>query len=167
MERWPAWSAPLLGGCGGGFAGLALVGDPRFRFPPLYATIGGVAIGALAGLIVWYKDKARSTQNTPLPIAGRLMLSHASSRWVGFILMMAGAGCLVANHLLVIVTGKKLLPLVVGGAFFLAVGLAGVILPQILTAGATGERVPRWGHLLGAMLAVAGLAGLYLWLAIY
>jgi hypothetical protein len=82
--------------------------------------------------------------------------------------MVGGTSCLAAHHALVVATGKKLLSLVVVGSLFLAVGLAGIILPQILTAGATAEQVPWWGHLVGGILAVGGLAfGLYLWLAVY
>lgn len=168
MERWPAWSAPLLGGCGGALAGLALAGNPRFRFAPLYAAFGGVALGMVAGLIVLLQHKLRSTEDAPPSRLTRWPVSSISGRWLGFILIVAGIGCLAANHLLVTLAEKKLFPLVMGGAFFLAVGLAGVTLPQILTAGAAGERLPWWGHLLGGILAVGGLAlGLYLWLAVY
>jgi hypothetical protein len=166
MTRWSAWSAPLLGGCGGGLAGLALSGNPRFPFPTVYATLGGVALGVLAGLIVRLQDKLRC-RNPAVP-RDRWAITAPSSRWLGFLLMAAGIGCLAANHALVVTTGKKLFPLVIGGSFFLAVGLAGAILPQILTGGATGERLPWWGHLLGGALAAGGLAlGLYLWLAVY
>jgi len=167
MEKWPAWSAPLLGACGGGIAGLALTGDPRFPFPPVYATLGGIALGVLAGVIVWLQDKLRPAVDTPPSVATRRAVYAPSSRRAGFLYMAAGIGCLAANHALVAAAGKKLLPLVLGGSLFLVVGLAGVVLPQVLTAGATGERVPWWGHLVGGILAVAGLAlGIYLWLAV-
>lgn len=168
MERWPDWSAPLLGGCGGGLAGLALTGNPRFPFSPLDATLGGVALGVLAGVVVAIRDKRRPAVDIPAPVATRPAISSPSSRWKGFLLMVAGAGCLAAHHALVLATGKKWFTLVWGGSIFLALGLAGFVLPQIFTAGATGERVPWWGHLIGGLLAVTGLAlGLYLWLVVY
>ena len=110
MARWPAWSAPLLGGCGGCLAGLALSGDPRFRFSPLYATLGGVALGVLAGLVVSVRDKRRSGVDIPSSVAIRWAISAPSSRWVGILVMVAGMGCLVANHALVVATGKELFP---------------------------------------------------------
>lgn len=168
MEKWPAWSAPLLGGFGGGLAGLALTGDPRFPFPPAYATLGGVALGMLAGLIVWLRDKLRPTIEAPPSVPTQRAVYAPSSRRTGLLYMAAGIACLAANHAMALAAAKKFLPLVCGGSVFLALGLAGIILPQILTAGATGERVPWWGHIVGGILAVGGLAlGLYLWLVVY
>lgn len=168
MEKWPAWSAPLLGGCGGGLGGLAITGDPRFPFPPLQATLAGVALGVLAGLIVWVWDTLKRAVDTPPSAVIRRAVTAPSSRRKGILFILGGIGCLVANHILVVAGGEKFFHLIVGGSFFLAIGLAGVLLPQILTAGATGERVSWWGHLAGGILAVAGLAlGMYLWLAVY
>lgn len=142
MKKWPAWSAPLLGGYGGGIAGLALTGDPRFPFPPAYATLGGVALGVLAGLIVWLQDKLRPAVDAPLSIATQRAVYAPSPRRARLLYMAAGIGCLAANHAMTVVAAKKLAPLALGGSVFLALWLAGILSPQLLTAGATGERVP-------------------------
>jgi hypothetical protein len=169
MKRWPPWSAPLLGSCGGSIGGLALTGKPHFPFPPVYAALGGAVLGLFAGfvawLFMWLQGEDYFATDTATSVVARPI--H-SSRWFGFLLMIAGMSFLMANHALVVTAGKKWFALVCGGSFFVTVGLAGLILPQILTTGVTGQKVPLWGHLVGGILALGGIAlGLYLWLVVY
>jgi hypothetical protein len=168
MRKWNSWAAPLLGGFGSGLGGLYLSGEPNFPFSPVYATLGGIVVGIFAGMIVWFLDKPNPNLETSTPISARGTVSAESSRWFGFILMIAGIGSLAANHAWVAFIGEELLLFVVAGSFFSVIGLGGIFLPQLLTSGATGQQIHWWEYLIGGFFAVGALAlGLYLWLVVY
>ena len=168
MENWPAWSAPLLGAGGGMLAGAALVGDPGFPYPPLYAVLGGMALGMFAGLIVWAGNYRKSqpmenTRDRPLPHKEGVV-----SRWIGLGFLTAGLTCLGINHALVVLVQKKLFYLILGGAFFLGIGLIWILSPNALAAGRSGERLPVWVHIISGLLVMGSLGlGLYLWIVVY
>ena len=168
MEKWPAWAAPLLGGVGGGLGGLALAGDPTNQFPAWQSSLAGAVAGLAAGLIVWGFDRRRSGSKRLRKVARAPLAAGKGSRWTGFCLLAAGLACLGLNHALALFAQKRFLPLVIGGSFFAAVGLGGILLQQLFTPTTAGEKVPWWVHVVVGVLAVGGLAvGLYLWLVVY
>jgi hypothetical protein len=171
MEKWPGWSAPLLGVIGGSLGGLALAGDPKNHFPGWQTSLAGAVAGLAAGLIVWGFDRRdpgpkRLRETASIRIA-RIAVRKAP-RWAGFCLLAVGLSCLGVNHAFALYAQKKFLPLVICGAFFSAVGLGGMILPQLLSTATASEKTPWWVHVLGGVLAIGGLAvGFYLWLWVY
>ena len=63
MEKWPGWSAPLLGVIGGGLGGLALAGDPANHFPVWQTSLAGAVAGLAVGLIVCGFDRRHPSLN--------------------------------------------------------------------------------------------------------
>ncbi len=168
MEKWPAWSAPLLGAIGGGLGGLALAGDPKNQFPGWQTSLAGAVAGLAAGFIVWCFDRRRSSSERLPEMVCTTIAVRKPSRWTGFCLLAAGLACLGVNHALALFAQKKFLPLVIGGSFLAAVGLGGIVLPQLFAPARAGEKMPWWVHVVGGALAVGGLAvGFYLWLMVY
>jgi hypothetical protein len=149
-------------------AGAALLGDPKFPYSPVYTILGGAVLGTLAGFIVWVSALRRSPsmerdRDLPHP-----MKSIVVSRWIGLGLLTAGLACLGVNHALVVLGHEKWFELVVGGAFLLGIGLIGILAPNALVAGMTGERLPIWVHVMSGVLAIGGLGlGFYLWIVVY
>ena len=167
MEQWPAWSAPLLGAAGGGLAGLAFAGDPTNHFSGWQTSLAGTVAGLAAGLIVWGLDRRRPSSERPREMTSARIAAGMNSRWTGFCLLAVGLAGLGVNHALALFARKKFLPLVIGGSVLAAIGLSGILLPQLFTPGTAGEKMPLWVHIVGGILAVAGLAlGLYFWLMV-
>ncbi len=168
MEKWPGWSAPLLGVIGGGLGGLALAGDSKNRFPAWQTSLAGAVAGLAAGLIVWGFDRRHSSSKRLRDAASARIAVGKASRWTGFCLLATGLACMGVNHALALFAQKKFLPLAVGGSFLAGVGVGGIVLPQLFTPATAGEKMPWWVHVVGGALAVGGLAvGFYLWLMVY
>ena len=135
----------------------------------MYAALGGAALGLFVGfvawLVMWLQGEHYFATDTDTSVVARPI--H-SSRWFGLLWLIAAMSLLMANHALVVATGEKWFALVFGGSIFAAIGLADLILAQLLTAGVTGQKLPLWGHLVGGILTLGGVAlGLYLWLVVY
>jgi len=168
MVRWPGWSAPLLGGFGGRLAGLSLTGKPHFPFSAPQAMLAGAGLGVLAGLLTWLLSHGSATDEPPQLAETPEDLPAGPSRWPGLGLLIVGLGSLGLNHAAVVYFGLKHLALVAGGAFLASVGLAGLVMPQLLTGGAKGERMPWWVHLVAGAFSLGGLVlAFFLWLNVY
>jgi hypothetical protein len=174
MEGWPGWAYLLLcPGVGAGI-GLAIAGKPGFPLSPALTACAGFAVGLLAGLVLWARDRRRQAEVQPPddepagPAPQSTEPPPPPSRWGGSIFLFIGLAALAANHVLVEFAGVKYFALVLGGSFFASLGLAALILGQFVPPGVTGAEVPWWVHaVLGAFL-LGGLAlGLYLWVAVY
>jgi hypothetical protein len=167
-RNWPGWSAPLLGAFGAALAGVFLTEEPHFPFTPVQSGLGGAVLGALAGLIVWLKDRPVTTPDEAV-LPGRPGDGGSRvSRRPAVQLITLGLAVLSMNHLMVIATRQKLLPLVLGGPFFVAFGLAGCLAPSLLLRRGTAEPPSLWANLIAAVFVLAslGLSG-YLWFVIY
>src|SRR5258705_50237 len=68
-KKWPGWSAPLLGAFGGAIGGVFIAAEPRFPLTPVQSGLGGAALGALAGLVVWLKDRQGTAPNEAVPLS--------------------------------------------------------------------------------------------------
>ena len=166
--QFPGWAAPLVGGIGGGIAGIFIVSENDLPSASslLTAFLGGAFLGVLAGSIVWIADRLRRVSPVP-DLASQVWLSDPipiASRRTALAVVAGGIAVLAVNHAMVVLADTKSLEIVLLGATFLVMGIGGCVHPSFMLGARTARRAPSLIPTFIAVIFALGGVGLALWL---